>query len=120
MLRWLVDENVHGDIVRGIRRRHPTLDLLRVQDVGLSGVPDPDVLAWAAEAGRVLLTRDITTVTAYAYERLAAGLPMPGVVEIPRRLALAVIIEEVLFLAECAEPSDVADQIIHLPLRTAG
>jgi len=35
MLRLLIDENVHGDIVDGLRRRQPAVDLVRVQDVGL-------------------------------------------------------------------------------------
>ena len=34
MLRLLTDEDVHGDIVHGLRRRQPTLDLVRVHDVG--------------------------------------------------------------------------------------
>ena len=44
MLRLLIDEDVHGDIVAGLRRRHPTLDLVRVQDVGLRSTPDPIIL----------------------------------------------------------------------------
>ena len=32
MLRYLADENFHGDIVRGAVLRKPDLDLVRVQD----------------------------------------------------------------------------------------
>ena len=53
MLRLLSDENFHGDIVRGLLLRLPTLALVRVQDVGLEGAEDPDVLAWAAEHNRI-------------------------------------------------------------------
>ena len=35
MWRLLADENFNGDIVRGVLLRHPDLDLVRVQDVGL-------------------------------------------------------------------------------------
>jgi hypothetical protein len=35
MLRRLTDEDVHGDIVDGLRRRQPALDRIRGQDVGL-------------------------------------------------------------------------------------
>jgi predicted nuclease of predicted toxin-antitoxin system len=51
MLRLLADENLNGNIVRGIRRRIDGLDLVRVQDLGLTGADDPTVLAWAAEQG---------------------------------------------------------------------
>ena len=44
MLRLLSDENFNGDIVRGLLLRQPDLDILRVQDVGLSGADDPNVL----------------------------------------------------------------------------
>jgi hypothetical protein len=32
MLRLASDMDVHGDIVRGVRRRQPNIDLMRVQD----------------------------------------------------------------------------------------
>lgn len=35
MLRLLSDENFNGEIVRGLFRANPTIDLVRVQDVGL-------------------------------------------------------------------------------------
>jgi hypothetical protein len=41
MLTFLADENFHRAIVRGLLRRKPDLDIVRVQDVGLSGVDDP-------------------------------------------------------------------------------
>ena len=56
MLRFAADENFNNDIVRGLRRRKPELDIVRVQEAGLSGAVDPDVLEWAAREGRVLLT----------------------------------------------------------------
>jgi hypothetical protein len=33
----LADENFNNNIVRGVRLRDPDIDLVRVQDVGLSG-----------------------------------------------------------------------------------
>ena len=79
MLRLLADENFNGDIVRGLLLRQPDLDLVRVQDVGLVGADDPDVLAWAAENNRIVLTHDRATMSDYAYERVAAGERMIGV-----------------------------------------
>ena len=40
MLRIGADENFNGAIVRGMLRRQPALDLVRIQDVGLSGITD--------------------------------------------------------------------------------
>ena len=79
MLRLAADENFNNDVVRGVRRREPAVDILRIQDAGLLGAADPAILEWAAQAGRVLLTHDVATLTRYAYDRVRDGKPMPGV-----------------------------------------
>ena len=49
MLCLAADENFNNDILRGLLRRNPSLDIVRIQDVGLSSADDPTVLAWAFE-----------------------------------------------------------------------
>ena len=78
MVKFLADENLDRDIVRGILLRNPTCDILRVQEVGLGEADDPTVLEWAARDGRILLTHDVRTMTKYAYARIEAGQPMQG------------------------------------------
>ena len=56
MIRFLADENFNNQIVRGILRQNSDVDIVRIQDVELSGVDDPTVLAWAAQEGRIVLT----------------------------------------------------------------
>ncbi len=53
MLRLLADENLNSDLVRGLQRRKPDLDIVRAQDVGLSGADDPALLEWAAQERRM-------------------------------------------------------------------
>jgi len=98
MLRLLADENFNGSIIRGLVRRQPEIDLVRVQDVGLSGADDHAVLAWAAREGRVLLTHDQATVPKYAYERIEAGLPMPGVFVGDTHLPVQQAIDDIVLL----------------------
>jgi hypothetical protein len=117
VLLLVADENFNNDIVRGSLRRKPELDIVRLQDVGLSGTDDPAVLEWAAQAGRVLLTHDVTTITHYAYERVQAGKPMPGVIEVGREVPLGVAIEDLLLLAECSLDGEWEGQILYLPLQ---
>lgn len=116
MLRFLTDENFNNDILRGLLRRLPELDIVRVQDVGLSGADDPNVLAWAASEDRVLLTHDVRTITRYAYERVAAGLPMPGVFEISRALPLGEVIADLALIAVCSIAGEWEGQVRYLPL----
>jgi hypothetical protein len=116
MLRLLADENFTGALVTGLLRRQRDLDLVRVQDVGLSGVDDPTLLEWAAHHQRVLLTHDAKTITKYANERVAAGKRMPGVFEVPRPFSAGRIIEEILILALCSLDGEWEGQVRYLPL----
>jgi hypothetical protein len=94
VLRLAADENFNNDIVRGLIRRKPDIDLVRVQDVGLSGADDPAVLQWAAQQERVLVSHDVSTLSKYAYERVAAGQRMPGLFEVSATLSLARAIDD--------------------------
>lgn len=117
MLPLAADENFNNDVVRALRRRRPEIDLVRIQDAGLAGADDPAVLQWAAEQGRVLLTHDVSTVTRFAYERVEAGLPMPGVFEVGRSVPIGVAVEDLLLIADCSLPGEWEGQVRYLPLR---
>jgi len=116
MLRLLADENFNGDIVRGLRLRLADFDIVRVQDVGLAGAEDPDILQWAAENGRILLTHDRATMPDFAYERVAAGDAMPGVFVLNDRFPIGQAIEEILLMDACSEQANWNGLVIHLPL----
>lgn len=116
MLQLAADENFNNDIVRGLLRRKPDMDIVRIQDVGLSGADDPTVLEWIAEEGRVLLTHDVTTITQYAYERVRAGLRMPGVFEVNRSVPIGRAIEDILLLSDCSLDGEWEGQVRYLPL----
>lgn len=116
MLKLAADENFNNDILRGILRRNPDLDILRIQDVGLSGADDPTVLEWAAQEGRILLTHDVQTITRYAYERVEAGQAMPGVFEVGRGVPVGTTIDDILLLAECNLEGEWEGQVRYLPL----
>ncbi len=117
MLRFAADENLNNDIVRGLLRRVPDLGIVRIQDTELSGADDPTVLAWAARDQRILLTHDVATITKYAYDRIRAGQPMPGVFEINRQIAVGLAIDDLLLLAESSLENEWEGQILYLPLR---
>ena len=117
MLRYAADENFNNDIVWGLLRRNPKLDILRIQSVGLSGADDPMVLAWAAETRRILLTHDVKTITRYAYARVARAESMPGVVEVSRLIPISAVIDDLLLLAEASAEDEWQGQILYLPLR---
>lgn len=96
-MRFLADEAFDGRIVRGLRRNLPELDLLRIQDTGLRTFHDRLILEHAAEMDRVLLTHDIRTMPGFAYDRLAKGLPMPGVILVTQNYPIRTAIQEIAY-----------------------
>ena len=115
MLSLASDENFNGHIVRGLLRRAPDLDLIRIQDAGLSGVDDPSLLEWAAQEERILLTHDVNTMAGFAYERVEAGLKMPGLVEVKLYAPLRQIIDDILLLALYSLESEWEGRVAFIP-----
>ena len=116
MLRLVSDENFNGDIVRGLILRRPGLDLIRLQDIGLEGLDDPAVLAWAAANDRILLTHDRATMPDFAYSRVTAGQSMPGVFVVNDRIPVRQAIDVLLLLDICSEQAEWAGLVLYLPL----
>jgi hypothetical protein len=117
VLRWLADENFNNDILRALFRVNPAIDVVRVQDAGLTGIDDAALLAWAAEHDRVLLTHDVTTITAHAYQRVMKGEPMPGVFEVTCDLSIGAVVNDVLLVTECSRSGEWEGQVRFLPIR---
>jgi hypothetical protein len=116
-MKLLADENFHRAIVRGLLRQLPDLDLVRVQDVGLSGADDDAVLAWAAVEERLVLTHDVETLIAAAYTRVNAGLPMPGVIEVSQDVPIGIVIDDLLLLVLGSLPNEWANHVLYIPLQ---
>lgn len=70
----LADENFTGPILRGLLERLPELDVIRAQDTEMYQADDVQLLEWAAQENRVLLTHDFDTMIGYVYDRVRAGL----------------------------------------------
>ena len=116
MLKLVSDENFNGDILRGLFRRHPELDVIRVQDIGLAATPDPDILAWAAGEDRIILTHDRETMPYFAYERVKAGQTMPGVFLVSDTMPIGQAIDEILLAADCMTSEECKNFVRFFPL----
>jgi predicted nuclease of predicted toxin-antitoxin system len=115
MLRLASDEDFHGAVVRGLLRRDPGLDLVRIQDAGIRTADDQTILAWAAANDRILLTHDRHTMPAVAAERIRLGLPMPGILVV-KKVSVREMIEEILIVVHWSEQSEWKDVVGFLPL----
>ena len=116
MRRLAADENFNHDIIRGLLRRRPDVDIRLAQDAGLLGVDDPSILAWAAAEGRVLLTHDRATMPDHAFDRVKLGERLPGVIVVSNRISIGQAVSDVLLLAMCSRADEWEGQVVYVPL----
>jgi hypothetical protein len=120
VVKYLLDANLPRALLHGLKRRQPNLDVLRVQQVGLRNASDSGILAFAAEEGRIVVSRDKATMREFAAQRIRARDPMPGLLVVrPRFLTrgagLATVIEELLLIGEGSQPEEWHDVVQFIP-----
>jgi predicted nuclease of predicted toxin-antitoxin system len=97
MIRYQADADLNGLILRATQRLEPALDFKSAGEAGLRGLPDPSVLAIAAEAGRILVTHDQRTMPGHFAEFLATR-SSPGVIIVQQHLPVAAAAEELVLI----------------------
>ena len=115
-MKFAIDENLNNRIVRGLRRLHPELDAIRIQDTEIYEADDPVVLEWCAIEERILVLHDLRTIPKYAYERIRDGKTVTGIILVPTDLPIHQSIEDLHILIECAAEEDWTNRLEYLPL----
>lgn len=114
-MKLLIDEDVERAITVGLLRRQPTADVVTVQQAGLSSLSDAQVLAWAAEQGRIVVSNDRATMGQEAYNRVVRGEPMPGLLLLRPHVPFSKIIEFLEAYILEATPEEMANAIVYIP-----
>jgi hypothetical protein len=114
-MKFLADEDFDNRILRGILRRLPDIDIVRVQDTKVATSSDPDVLEWAAVENRVLLTHDVHTMTHYFRLRLSSGLSSPGIIFVPQVLPVGMAIKELVLITQYSLEGEYENQMRFIP-----
>lgn len=115
-MKFLTDENFEGAIFRGLLRRKPNLDIVRVQDVGLIEADDPTILEWACQTGRILLTHDRRTMLRFAYQRMAEGKLMAGMLVMKATIPVGQAIDDILLITAVSTAEEWINIVQDLPL----
>ena len=116
MLRLLIDQDLDHDILRGVIRRIPHLDVVTAFEIGMSRATDPELLTWAAQEKRVLITHDKTTMPVDAANLIRNGENMAGLIIVSRRLALHQVLDDLELIITCSENDEWNNVIQYLPL----
>ena len=116
MIKLLADENFNNQIVRGVLRRVPTVEILRVQDTELEGKPDPLVLNWAAQHDYIVITHDVNTMRGYFYTRLEAALPVSALFLVPFEKPVGEVIDSLELILLASDTAEWVGKVHYLPI----
>lgn len=105
-MRFLADEHLSRKLINAIRRLDPSIDFVRVQDVGLLGANDARVLDWAVNENRTLITKDRATIPVLVENLIIAGNPVPPICIIRQDTHLKDLLETVHLIAKYSQHSD--------------
>ena len=108
------DVDLKRAIVDGVLRRDPRVDFEIAQHASLDGMPDPEVLAFAAHEGRVPVTHDVTTMPSH-FEEFVSRRESPGVIIAPQHMPVGQVIEALLLVVNAGNAADLRNCVLLLP-----
>ena len=120
-LIYVLDENLRGPLWNLVARQNRAgdypIDAVRVGDADAVplGTKDPQLLRWAEEQGRILVSEDRRSMSRHLADHLAAGHHAPGVMTLKRGVSLREIAQFLALAAYATDPAEWADQNRFVP-----
>ncbi|MCX7853493.1 MAG: DUF5615 family PIN-like protein [Caldilineales bacterium] len=110
----LFDENVPSFIQAQLARLEPGLRMYRVGDdpAPATGTPDAAILLWIEAHGCMLVTNNRASMPSHLADRLALGHHVPGIIQLPQRMNVRVILDDLRLICAAARPDEFLDQIV--------
>ena len=109
-MRFQADADVDPDIGHGLLRREPAIDWRAAQGFIADATPDPEVLQFAANDGRVLVTGDVSTIQQH-FAAFTAARSSPGVILIAPETGVGEVIHRLLIAWVTWAAEDIENQI---------
>ncbi len=115
---FLLDEHVPHVIRVQLEQMEPDIHVYAIGDdtAPPRGTPDPDILCWIEVHGCMLVTNNRASMPVHLQEHLVQNRHVPGIVQLPRRMSIGVILDDLLLLWGASLSGEFQDQIVHLPL----
>ena len=109
-VRYQADNDLRIAIVRG----EPLVDFRSAQAARLDGKRDPEVLALAADDGRILVSHDFRTMPDN-FRQFAGDKVSPGVFLISQGLPVGQAIESLCLIWEASDAREWEDRVCLIP-----
>lgn len=116
-VRFLCDEDTPLPLVAALRAQAATADLLKVGESGAppTGTKDPALLIAAEALGRVLISRDRSTMPVHLAAHFVAGQHTAGVILLRNGFSVGRCVQEIVREATTTPPDAWIDRTIYLP-----
>ena len=114
--RFLADHDLNEHIVHGALRREPAIEFIRARDVGLQEHSDAEVLAYAVTHQLIVVSHDVNTMTAEAYVRIRAGVPVAGLLLVKQSDPVGMVIDDLILIWSTSEAKEWQNTVSFLPL----
>ena len=111
---YQADNDLRKAIVRGAVRREPRMNFRSAQAARLDGIPDPQVLAFAADEGRFWFSDDFQTLPKH-FREFTQGRRSPGVLLVRQDLPVGEAIETLLLIWEASEADEWVNRLCLVP-----
>ena len=103
-IRFYMDEQVHGAVVEGLRRRG--VDVLKAQEAGLTSADDLRHLEFAAKERRVILTQDTDFLRLHN-----AGVSHCGILYAPQQMPIGRIVRGLMLIHDVLTPEEMINHV---------
>lgn len=113
--RFLADEDLRFEIVLAVLRLEPAAEIATIQETGQSGSDDPQVLQFAQQQGRIVISHDVNTLRAEAERRIAEGLGVSGVLLAPQQRGTREIAESIVLVWAASEAEEWVNRVVFIP-----
>lgn len=114
-IRFQADADLNHIILFAVVRREPIIDFQTAITARLTSLPDEQVLALAAQEGRLLVSHDQTTMPRH-FSNLLATRTSPGLLIVPQHLPPAAVAEELLMIWHATDAEEWTNRICYLPI----
>ena len=115
---YLIDEPVPLSLAGAVLSLEPSIHLEVVGQVGAPSKQTPDevLLEYAEAAGLVTVTVDKRTMPRNAYDRMAAGKRIAGLIVIPDdKMSASKVADDLLFAWAVTDQAYWIDRVLYLP-----
>lgn len=113
-IKFQADNDLNEHIIDAVLRLNPVIDFQTAPAAGLHiGVPDEQVLALAAQEGRIVVSHDFATMP-YHFANFVMNQSSPGLILVSQRFSISHAANSLHLVWEASAADEYTDRYYHL------